>query len=192
MGGPGGLVGGLFAVFNGIGLLFFTILIGQRAQHPSLRTHRVIIGGLLSGLVVGGILGAALLYDLPLPGLIGMGIGVVVGTALAGILLGYVSSLEEKEIQERQAAAAEEVFQKLTAKEKRRIQQARQQGIPFNEAEELRRADLVEQGIDPDDPHAVLLHESGSDSKSGCFIATAGSRQARLLPAVSFQRCMMA
>ena len=44
----GGIAGGLFAVFEGAGFLFFSILIGpKRGGAQSLRTHRVVAGGIL-------------------------------------------------------------------------------------------------------------------------------------------------
>ena len=44
----GGIAGGLFAVFEGAGFLFFSILIGpKRGGARSLRTHRVVAGGIL-------------------------------------------------------------------------------------------------------------------------------------------------
>jgi hypothetical protein len=123
MASPGGAAGGLYATFEGVGQIFYTFLIGgQRATLPKLRTHRVVVGGILS-VGVAGVL-SALILPLAMDGAqsvpvaqraAGGGLlGALAGLVLAMILEGYVSSLE------------------------------------YDEREEKRRAELIAQGLDPD------------------------------------------
>ena len=163
----GGLAGGIYAFFDGLGLLFFSFLIGgRRADRPSLRSNRVTIGGTLFGATVGGVVGEFFLENVRMPVLWGMGLGFIGGLILAGIVLGYVSSLEEED---RQIEFKKRI-EALKAREAVRI--AQKGPPPDNWADrtnertkEKNRAWLVNRGIDPDDPQA--------DVGTGCFIATA-------------------
>jgi|SRR5581483_6957526 len=123
MASPGGATGGLYAVFEAVGQIFYSLLIGSdRAARVKLRTHRVVVGGLISigllGVVLALLIPVANDSGQPMPGparaAIGGLLGALGGGFVAMILVGYVSSIE------------------------------------YEEQEEKRRAELVAQGIDPD------------------------------------------
>ena len=99
----GGIAGGLFAVFEGVGFLFFSILIGpKRGGARSLRSHRVVVGGTLFMAALGCI--AGFVWKNPdwlppnyYPPLVDAAIGAGAGLILSGILLAYVGAIEEEE-----------------------------------------------------------------------------------------------
>jgi hypothetical protein len=181
----GGLAGGLFNFFEWVGLRVFSFLIGENlAKRDGLEVFRVLLGGVMFGSVVGGIIGL-LLHNV----LFGLADGAGAGLLVAIVLLGIVIMLEGHEQILRDAAAAEQRRKDLAlkqeqerinkekriadlkAKERHRVDQARQQGTTLNQADERRRAQLVGQGIDPDDPQAAIHPVYGGTG--GCFIATA-------------------
>lgn len=174
---PGGVVGGLYKLFDFIGQCFFTMLIGgNRAQRVSLRVHRVVVGGIAFGMIIGALICVFVDQHSSVgPVVAGAVLGGIAGGVLAGILLGYVLSLEDEEARERASTVAEQKridrekrIVALRLRERSRIDQAKQQGNTLDEKEEERRVYLVNKGIDPDDPHAVAA--AGSSGAGGCLL----------------------
>lgn len=180
----GGLTGGLFAFFEWIGLVFFSVLIGgRRASRASLRTNRVIAGGSLLGLLASAVISTVAVSPVQLfvsniANWLILGLGG--GLLLALVLLVYVHRLEreERQIEEARAWEQERVrdeqdraerlerekqeeiqrlkrVAELRAREKSRIKKAEKAGITLDPKDEERRAKFVEEGVDPDDPDAV-------------------------------------
>jgi MFS family permease len=93
----------LFALFQLIGVVFFSILIGPKlAGRPSLRTHKVVVGGILFMAALGTI--AGFVWDNPewvtavgYPHVVAAALGGLAGLLLSWILLAYVSAIEEEE-----------------------------------------------------------------------------------------------
>ena len=98
----GGLAGGLFEIFDMVGWLFLSAMIGKnRADRVQLRSHRVVYGGVLTLGAIGIVTGLFFIKAGP-PDFYGQlalagGGGGFTGGILAAILLEYVRALEREE-----------------------------------------------------------------------------------------------
>jgi len=170
----GGLAGGLYGVFDALGELFLTILIGsKRAQRAQLVNVRVCWGGFLtfSFIFVGLFLieqdnwfGGRLVLAL----FCGLLVGSVTGLGLAAILISYLESLEWEPERERQRAEKEREEEEGRAVEKQRYKEKYDELIGLGWAPDQARSS------------AELHSKYGRGGTSGCFIATAvfGSNEA--------------
>jgi hypothetical protein len=102
----GGIAGGLFSVFEGIGFVFFLILIGfRRADRPELRNHRVWVGGVILGAAAGFAfpwLAAWTMHQKVVfeKSITLSSVGACVCLCLALVLIAYVSHIEAEERRE--------------------------------------------------------------------------------------------
>lgn len=144
----GGLSGGLYQLFNAVGFTFFTFLLGSsRARHSSLKGSRVGVGGFLTLGISAALTSSFWLpADLPtaLRVFMGLGAGGFLGLLVGGILLSYVSSVDE-----------------AIRKEERRQ-------VLFEE----KYSELIKRKVSPVEAHNQATAYANQKT-SGCFIATA-------------------
>jgi hypothetical protein len=178
----GGLTGGIYELFEIVGGLFFSVLIGPtRGGRRSLETSRVVVGGIiLCGVVIAIIallLGISTELFPPAPPLgylaAGAGIGAFGGLVIALIVVGYVGAVEA-DIQREQALKAAE--QKRLNNEKR-----------IEELKKKKYREYVSQGVSERDAREKAETEARREVSGGCFIASAAFESPEA-PQVNFLR----